>query len=187
MFSGGGNFTNFRRPPAEYNVEVTLEEAFHGASRLLQTQDGRRLEVKIPPGVDNGSRVHLTSGGDQSDLNLVISVPNHKTFRRQGRDLYIEVGLALDEAMLGTELSVPTLTGNVALTVPPETPNGRRFRLSGQGMPVLGVGSHSTTPRGALYATVKVELPTGLSDEDQAFFRKLRKDRLRETQGHSAD
>ena len=92
--------------------------------------------------------------------------------------------------MLGTELSVPTLTGKVALTVPPETPNGRRFRLSGQGMPSLGnggSGSNDKTPRGVLYATVKVDLPTGLSDEDREFFQKLRRDRLGETEDQPAD
>ena len=187
MFGGAA----VRPPPAEYHVDVTLEEAFRGASRLLQTQEGRRLEVKIPAGVDNGSRVHISPSGDQGgDLYLVISVKNHKTFRRQGRDLYVEVDLPLDEAMLGTELSVPTLTGKVALTVPPETPNGRRFRLSGQGMPPLGTGgdgSNSKTPRGVLYATVKVELPTGLSDEDQEFFRKLQRERLGETEDQPAD
>ena len=180
----GGADVNFRPPPAEYHVNVTLEEAFHGASRLLQTQDGRRLEVKIPAGVDNGSRVHISPGGDQGgDLYLVISVKEHKTFRRRGRDLYVEVDLPLDEAMLGAELSVPTLTGKLALTVPPETPNGRRFRLSGQGMPNLGGGSDGAAPRGVLYAIVKVELPTGLSEDDREFFRKLRRDRLVATEG----
>jgi DnaJ-class molecular chaperone len=186
MFGGPG--VNFRPPPAEYRVDVTLEEAFHGASRLLQTQDGRRLEVKIPAGVDNGSRVHISPGGDQGgNLYLVISVKEHQTFRRQGRDLYVEVELPLDEAMLGTELSVPTLTGKLALTVPPETPNGRRFRLSGQGMPTLTAGPNSDTPRGVLYATTKVVLPTELSDDDREFFRKLRRDRLGETEDQPAD
>ena len=184
----GGADVNFRPPPAEYHVNVTLEEAFHGASRLLQTQDGRRLDVKIPAGVDNGSRVHISPGGDQGgDLYLVISVKEHKTFRRQGRDLYVEVDLPLDEAVLGTELSVPTLTGKLALTVPPETPNGRRFRLSGQGMTTLGGGANGTTPRGVLYATVKVDLPTRLSEDDLEFFRKLRRDRLGKTEGQPTD
>ena len=186
MFGGAGG--NFRPPPAEYHVNVTLEEAFHGASRLLQTRDGRRLEIKIPAGVDNGSRVHISPGGDQSgDLYMVILVKEHKTFRRQGRDLYVEVDLPLDEAMLGAELSVPTLTGKLALTVPPETPNGRRFRLSGQGMPNLDGGSGGAASRGVLYAIVKVELPTGLSEDDREFFRKLRRDRLGDTEGQPAD
>lgn len=186
---GGGNVgSNFRQPPIEYHVDVTLEEAFHGASRLLQTQNGRRLEVKIPAGVDVGSRVHISPDGQQEgDLFLVISVKNHKIFRRQGRDLYVEVDLPLDEAMLGTELSVPTLTGKVALTVPPETPNGMRFRLSGLGMPAMGTNPDGKTSRGALYASVKVDLPTGLNDEDRQFFHKLRRDRLGESTGRPAD
>ena len=170
----GGDNVDFRPPPTEHQVSVSLDEAFHGATRLLRMQDGRRLEVKIPAGVDNGSRVHIAPDGSQGgDFYLVVSVNEHRSFQRRGRDLYLEVEMPLDDAVLGAELSVPTLTGRVALTVPPETPNGRRFRLSGQGMPALG----GTTDRGDLYATVIVKLPTGLSDEDREFFRKLRRQR----------
>ena len=177
--SFGSPGRGFRPPPAEYGVEVTLEEAFHGASRLLQTREGRRLEVKIPPGVDNGSRVHIASGGAQgSGLYLIVSVTEHASFRRQGRDLYVDVDLPLDDAVLGAEISVPTLSGRLALTVPPNTSNERRFRLSGQGMPALGAGPDGAADRGDLYATVKVKLPTGLDPEDVEFFRKLRENRL---------
>ncbi len=174
--SSGGR--GFRTPPAEYAVEVTLEEAYHGASRLLQTREGRRLEVKIPAGVDNGSRVHISSDGAQGGgLYLNVSIQEHANFRRQGRDLYVDVDLPLDDAVLGAEISVPTLTGRLALAVPPNTPNDRRFRLSGQGMPALASGSDGAA-RGDLYATVKVKLPATLEEGDLEFFRKLREDRL---------
>ena len=171
FFGGDGDF---RPPPAEHHVTVSLDEAFHGVYRLLQMQDGRRLEVKIPAGVDNGSRVHISPDGSQGgDFYLVVTVTAHNAFRRQGRDLYVDVELPLDDAVLGAELFVPTLSGQVALTVPPETPNGRLFRLSGQGMPSLG----GESDRGDLYATVAVKLPTGLDDEGREFFRKLRRQR----------
>ena len=160
-----------RRPLPEYPVEVTLEEAFHGASRTLRLNDGRTLEVKIPPGVDQGSRVHIASGGEEGgDFNLIVSVMGHDNFQREGRDLYSEVDLEVDDAVLGTEILAPTLTGKVALTVPPNTPNERRFRLSGLGMPALsGKGK-----RGDLYVTVRLRLPADLSDDELELYRRLR-------------
>ena len=181
--SGGGRVEDLfgagrgaaRRPPPEYPVEVTLEEAFHGAIRTLRTNDGRTLEVKIPAGVDQGSRVHIASGGAQGgDFYLVVSLLEHERFRREGRDLYADVDLALDDAVLGAEIVAPTLSGQVALTVPPNTPNERRFRLSGLGMPSLSGGGR----RGDLYVTVKVRLPVEASSEEVELFRGLRELRL---------
>ena len=180
FFSTGSARGRTRRPPpppppAEHHVEVTLEEAFHGATRTVRTQDGRTLEVKIPAGVDNGSRVHIRPNGSPgSDFYLVVSALDHAKFRREGRDLYTEVELPLDDAVLGAEIVAPTLSGQVALTVPPNTPNERRFRLSGQGMPPLAGGER----RGDLYVTVKVSLPAEASGEEVELFRKLRELRL---------
>ena len=171
-----GLFRNFgretRRPPAtEYPAEITLEEAYKGTNRVLALAGGRRLEVKIPPGVDNGSRIHVSpdssSGGD---FYLVISVKPHARFQRQGRDLYVEVEASLEDAILGGDLTVSSLGGRLALDLPPETQNGRRFRLAGQGMP----GLNDPNTRGDLYATVKVKLPTSLSSEEQELFRRLK-------------
>ncbi len=164
-----------RHPPPEYPVEVTLEEAFHGATRTLRLNDGRTLEVKIPPGVDQGSRVHIASGGSEGGgFYLVVSVLEHGAFQREGRDLYTEVDLEIDDAVLGAEILAPTLTGKVALTVPPNTPNDRRFRLSGLGMPELpGRGN-----RGDLYVTVKLILPPNLSEDEIELFRRLREIRM---------
>ena len=164
-----------RRRPAEHPVEVTLEEAFHGATRTLRLNDGRTLEVKIPPGVDQGSRVHIASGGNEGgDFYLLVSVLEHSKFQRQGRDLYTEVDLEIDSAVLGAEIRTPTLTGQVALTVPSNTPNDRRFRLSGLGMPALSGGGK----RGDLYVTVKLSLPADLSEEEIELFRRLREIRM---------
>lgn len=169
--TGSGRARAWRPPPAEYHAEVSLEEALHGTARTLRTQDGRSLEVKIPAGVDNGSRVHIAPDGPQgTDYYLVVSVADHPRFRRDGRDLYADVDLQVDDAVLGGEIRAPTLTGRVALTVPPNTPNERRFRLSGQGMPSLTGG----TGRGDLYVTVKLRLPETLTDGELELFRKLR-------------
>ena len=160
-----------RRPSPDHPVEVTLEEAFHGATRTLRLKDGRTLEVKIPPGVDQGSRVHIASGGDDGgDFYLKVSVLEHPNFQREGRNLYAEIDLDVYDSVLGAEILAPTLTGKVALTVPPNTPNDRRFRLSRLGMPPLsGKGN-----RGDLYVTVKLTLPPDLSEEEIELFRRLR-------------
>jgi len=200
----------FRRRPQpgrdlEQSVEVTLEEAFHGTTRLIQLQREeacpacqgtgvaqnkvcpscggagarlrlRRLEARIPPGVKDGSRVRLEgeggqglAGGPPGDLYLVVSVRPHSIFERKGDDLYTEVALPLTEAVLGGEVEVPTLKGRVALKIPPETQNGRLFRLAGQGMPRLG-GSG----QGDLLVKVRVVLPTSLSEREKELFRQLR-------------
>ncbi len=169
--TGHARGRSWRPPPTEYHAEISLEEALHGTTRTLRAQDGRNLEVKIPAGVDNGSRVHIAPEGPQgSDYYLVVSVADHPRFRRVGRDLLVDVDLMADEAVLGTEIQAPTLTGQVALTVPPNTPNERRFRLGGQGMPSLS----GHRERGDLYVTVKLRLPSNPSEEELELYRKLR-------------
>jgi DnaJ-class molecular chaperone len=178
--SSGGNvfehlFRNLgqdlRQPStAEYPVDITLEEAYLGTTRLMELSGGRRLEVKIPPGVDNGSKVHIPAGkGREANFFLVISVQPDSTFERRGRNLYREIEVPLEDAVLGSEITVPTLRSRVALTIPAETQNGQRFRLAGQGMPSL----NQPGSKGDLYATVKVKLPTNLTDEEKELFRRL--------------
>ena len=178
FFGGRGGF-DVRPPPAEFPVKITLEEAFKGAARRLQMQDGRRLEVKIPPGVDNGSRVHISADASHGgDFYLIVSVKEHRKFRRQGKDLFVDVEAPLDDAVLGGELTVPTLTGRLALTIPKGTQNGRRFRLAGQGMPVLSSSATNTRSdvdhRGDLFATLKVKLPSDYTEEEIGLFQRLR-------------
>jgi molecular chaperone DnaJ len=188
----------------ETNVQVTLEEAFNGTSRMIDLQGQQpcaackgtgqiqnvpcsvcrgtgvvanvnRLEVKIPAGVATGSRVRISGkgqpgygGGTAGDLYLNITVSPHRNFERQGNDLSIEVPVPLVVAMLGGEVQVPTLKGKLALKIPPETQNGRVFRLSGQGMPHLG-----KTVKGDLKAKVNIVLPTKLTEKEKELFRQL--------------
>ncbi|MDA0733791.1 MAG: J domain-containing protein [Chloroflexi bacterium] len=183
-FDGGGSGGNvfehlfrnlgqdLRQPSAaEYPVEITLEEAFLGTTRLMELSGGRRLEVRIPPGVDNGSKVHIPAGkGREGNFNLVISVQPNSTFERKGRNLYRDIEVPLEDAILGSEITVPTLRSRVALTIPAETQNGQRFRLAGQGMP----GLSQPASKGDLYATVKVKLPTDLTEDEKELFRRLK-------------
>lgn len=146
--------------PVEAIGEVTLEEAFHGAARIVEVA-GRRLEVSIPRGVDTGSRVRLTGKGpDGRDLIVVIKLQPHPVFIRRGTDLDREVPVTLREALLGAEVPVRTLKGRVLLKLPAGTQAGRSFRLTGQGMPKLKGGGS-----GDLYVKVRVILPSHLSDE----------------------
>ena len=178
---GGGRRQQARRQDLtlEQPVEVSLEEAFHGTTRLLAAEvDGsgpRRIEVKIPAGVTNGSRVRVAGegrtgfDGQRGDLYLVVSVQPHTRFERKGDDLYVEVEAPLTAAVLGGEVEVQGMDKKVALKLPVLTQNGRSFRLGGLGMPKLG-GSG----RGDLYARIKVRLPEQLGDKEKQLFEELK-------------
>jgi len=109
------------------------------------------------------------AGGASGDLYLVVSVKPHKLFERTGDNLYVEVAVPLTVAVLGGEVQVPSLKGKLELKIPPETQNGRTFRLTRQGLPHLGNSS-----RGDLLAKVKVVLPTKLSSKEKELFKQLK-------------
>jgi curved DNA-binding protein len=159
----------------EHEVEVTLEEAFAGASRVLQ-KDARSLEVKIPAGVRTGSRVRMRGegggglgAGAKGDLYLRVKLLPHHTFELKGDDLYCDVPVDVYAAVLGGEVRVPTLKGGAMLKIPPETQGGKLFRLKGQGMPHL----KDSQKRGDLYAKVRVMVPQDLSAQETELFREL--------------
>ena len=189
----------------ESPIEVTLEEAYHGASRIISLQveepcsgcrgsgliqnlpcsvcrgSGvvtrvKRLEVKIPPGVKNGSRVRIAGRGQpgysgaSGDLYLVVAVKPHPQLERKGDNLHVAVAVPLTVAVLGGEVKVPTLKGKLELKIPPETQNGRIFRLAGQGMPHLGNSVY-----GDLLAKVNIILPDKLSPQEKELFEQLKR------------
>jgi molecular chaperone DnaJ len=190
----------------ESQIELTLEEAFSGTMRNISLQSAvpcaacrgtgriqglpcsvcrgagtvpqvKRLEVKIPAGVGDGSRVRIAgkgepgvSGGTPGDLYLVVSLQKHHLFERKDNDLYVKVSVPLTTLVLGGEVQVPTLRGSkLALKIPAETQNEKIFRLAGQGMPMLG-----SNARGDLLVTVKVVLPKSLSAEEKSLFSRLK-------------
>jgi curved DNA-binding protein len=149
---------------SEALVELGLDEAFHGTSRLLEL-DGKRLEVAVPRGVETGSRIRLRGkGASGGDLDLVTRVRPHATFSRAGADLSRELSIGLRQALLGAEVPVETLKGKVLLKIPAGTQNGRTFRLTGQGMPRLKP-KDGVKPTGDLLVTIRVLLPTNLNDD----------------------
>lgn len=186
--AGGKGFRG--RPQAmkgqdvEYPIQVSLEEAYSGTTRILgmESPENRRLEVKVPAGVRDGSRIRIAGeggpglgGGPKGDLYLVMSIQPDPAFERKGDDLYTEMPVPLELLVLGGEVHVPTPKGtSLALRVPPETQNGMQFRLAGQGMPHLGGRG-----RGDLYARMKAVLPTNLSPREKELFQELAKLRTR--------
>jgi molecular chaperone DnaJ len=210
LFGDAGTGSGMRRGPQrgqdiESPIEVSLEEAYRGSTRVVQLEaeepctgcggigrvgnrvcticDGtggkavpKRLEVKIPAGVKDGSRIRIAGegvpgrvGGSKGDIYLVVKIVPHKLFERKGDDLYAEVSVPLAAAILGGEVGLATLNGNLSLKIPPETQNGKVFRLAGKGMPQLGNANY-----GNLFAKVKVVLPTNLTDEERRLFERLR-------------
>ncbi len=162
----------------EHEVEITLEEAFNGTTRMLQWEDGRTIEAKIPKGIKDGSKVRLAGQGqpgigsaNAGDLYLNIRVSPHHTFERDGDDLKVTVRIDLFTALLGGSIEVYTLDRKVKLAIPPETANDKLFRLSGLGMPKL----REQDARGDLYAKVKITMPKDLSDEEKILVQKWHK------------
>lgn len=181
--AGAGAGTYYNQPTrgqdVESTVDVTLPEAYTGGTRTfeLTEPDGktRRLEVKIPAGVEEGSRIRIAGQGGQGsagrgDLYLIVHMLPDPRFRREGTTLYEKVDVPLATAMLGGETPVSLPDGKrLMLRIPAATANGKAFRLSGKGMPRLGAPDN----RGDLYAEVNVTLPTHLNDEQRRLFEEF--------------
>ena len=208
LFGGGGSFSDFfgqlfggmgikapspsnrrggfgrqvrpqRGQDYEQKVEISLREAYQGAVRLLQ-KDGRQLEVKIPAGVRDGTRIRIAgkgapgasrAPGAAGDLYLRVQVLPDPQFERRDDDLHATVPVDVYTAILGAKVQVATLNGSVKLTIPAGTQNGRAFRLRGKGMPRL----KQPDRRGDLYAKIAVQLPTQLTSRQRELFEELRR------------
>ncbi|MCU1386427.1 MAG: hypothetical protein JWL71_5124 [Acidobacteria bacterium] len=166
----------------EQEIELSLEDAYHGAMRRFSIQhegDARSVDVRIPAGVSDGSRVRVSAegergsgGGKAGDLYLRIRLTPNAQYERKGRDLYIRVPIPLTTAVLGGEADVKTLGGkSLRLKIPPTTQNGQVFRLKGHGMPVTG----NSGGQGDLYATADVQLPRELTPAQREHFEALQK------------
>ncbi len=164
----------------EQEIELTLEEAYHGVTRRLSIKhDGhaRSLDVRIPAGVGDGSRVrvaaegqHGAAGGGAGDLYLRVRLQPHPRFERKARDLYTRVPIPVTTAVLGGEAEVTTIAGRpLRLRIPAATQTGQVFRLKGQGMPAVG----KPDSQGDLYATVEVRVPRHLTAEQRTHYEAL--------------
>ena len=196
---------------AEGPLELTLEEAFAGVRKPIALEldeacptcggaghvnrkpcatcratgwvkGQRRLEVKIPAGVDTGARIRMAgegparAGGGKSDLYLRVTVRPHERIERKGDDLHVDLPVPFVDAALGAEVSVLTLKGNVSMKIPPETSSGRVFRIPGYGMPHLKGGG-----AGDQFVRVQVTVPAGLTDKEKELLAELKRLRQERT------
>jgi DnaJ-class molecular chaperone len=190
---------------AEAAIELTLEEAFGGARKAIALEMDevcatcggaghlggkpcetcratgwkkaqRRLEVKIPAGVDTGARIRVAGegpgggSGKKGDLYLRVTVKPHPRFERKADDLHVDLAVPYHDAALGGEMQVPTLKGTVSMKIPPETSSGRVFRLPGYGMPHLKGGK-----TGDQFVRVQVSIPAGLTAKEKELLGELRR------------
>jgi curved DNA-binding protein len=164
-------------PPAndvEYPVTLSFQQAARGTTLSLQLDRGsskETLEVHIPPGVKDGSRVRIRGKGEQSgttpgDLFIITRVADHPYFSRDGLDVDLELPVSVYEALLGAKVTVPTLDGPVTLTVPPHTSSGSKLRIKGRGI-------FRGQEKGDQLVAIKIILPRELDDEDRKTIEKL--------------
>lgn len=159
----------------EHTISLSFEQAARGATLPLQiSRDGKleTIDVKIPPGVKDGSRIRIKGrgqqvGGEAGDLYIITRVLPHAYFRREDLDVLLDLPVSVYEAMLGTKVTVPTLDGPVTLTVPPGTSSGAKLRIKGRGVERGG-------ERGDQLSIVKIMVPKSLDPDGQAMLERLR-------------
>jgi len=179
----GGDRQPRRSPPnrqaqpaqkLEHELTITLEQAFLGITQRLSIREGdhsRSIDVRIPAGIDDGSRVRVAGKSTRSadhkkhqDLYLRIKLAPHALFTRKGRDLHLNRDVTLSTALLGGTIDVTTLSGEtIQLKIPSTTQPGQVFRIKEQGMPSL----QKRTRRGNLYVTADVRLPSKLNSSEK--------------------
>ncbi len=179
----GGGFSqrsrrNTQRKGQNYTaeMEITLEEAYHGCTRIINV-NGKKLRIKTKPGTRDKQKIKLagkgspgTGGGKPGDLFITIHVLPDNRFRRKGNDLYIDFQIDLYTAVLGGKIAIPTLSGNVNMTIPKGTQGGSTLRIKGKGMPVYG----STNSFGDLYIKTSIEIPINLNEKEEKLFKELK-------------
>ncbi|MBF0444752.1 MAG: DnaJ domain-containing protein [Magnetococcales bacterium] len=189
---GGSWFSNFSRngrpgpsgfpnsfnqaPTPTHTVEITLEEAFHGCKRHfdLQSSNGNKsIKVNIPAGVKEGQKIRLGAkpGNGSSgigELFLKVKIKPHRHFRIEERDLYLDLPLAPWEAALGATITVPTLGGQVKLTIPEGSQTGKKLVLKGRGLP--------GTPPGNQYVVLNIVLPQAKNEANREYYRQMQRE-----------
>lgn len=167
--------TSRRGQDIEATADISLEEAYHGTTRIIDIH-GQTLRVQIRPGIADGQILRLTGkgspgarGGTAGDLFLTVHVNGDPRFARQGDDLSLTLPVDLYAAVLGGKVEVSTLKGTVKVDILTGTQSGKTLRLAGLGMPVYGEKDRF----GDLYITISIEIPTDLSEQELALFRRL--------------
>lgn len=184
FFGGGGGFGQaaggrtraHKGQDYQAEMEISLEEAYSGTSRLINT-DQQQLRITTKPGVADGQTLRIkgkggpaAGGGQSGDLYIKVLIRPHPRFERKGDDLHTDLNLDMYTAILGGETHVNTMSGTIKLKIPAGTQNGKTLRLRGKGMPHYG----KPDQHGDLYVKINVMLPTHLSSEERSLLEKLR-------------
>ena len=170
-----GRRAAFRGDDLNAETTLSLEEAYHGSTRLIQL-DGQTIRVTVPPGIADDQVLRIAgkgmdgmNGGPKGDLYLTVKIAPHPRFHRKGNDLHCGLPVELYTAVLGGKALVKSLKGAVKIDIPKETPNHKVLRLRGLGMP----GSDRKNPFGDMFVTVDIQLPEHLTEQETDLFRKL--------------
>ncbi|HRX85053.1 MAG TPA: J domain-containing protein, partial [Phycisphaerae bacterium] len=185
FFRGGGRGRRARRAAptrgqdVRRRINLSFEQAIQGVTIEVDVSPAGRkretVEVNIPPGVEDGQQIRVrgkgtsgSDGGPPGDMYLVATVRPHPHYRREGRNIALEVPVTVAEAALGAKIDVPTLDGEVTLTIPPGTSGGSKLRLRGRGVP-----AHNRAGAGDLIVTVRVVVPKTLDERQKQLFEEL--------------
>lgn len=178
LFGGGRRGARMGAIPGadvRYTVRIDFLSAVKGVRRRITRHDGKTLDVNIPPGTEDGQTLRLKGqglsgkgGGPAGDAYVEVQVDPHPYFRRDGRDIEVELPISLDEAVLGARVKVPTIDGPVTVTVPANSSSGKKLRLKGRGVPGRGKGAKS----GDQYVRLKIVLPDKADPELTGFMRE---------------
>jgi curved DNA-binding protein len=186
FFGSGGktNFSNFGsrwanvKQAADYEtiVEITLEEAYQGTSRIIQLEN-EKIRINIKPGISDGQILRIKGKGQKApigqqdgDLFVKIKVINHTKFERKGNDLYTTQKIDLFTAVLGGEIIVETIDSKVKLVIPAGTQPTKTFRLKNKGMPIY----KSKNQYGDLYVKIDIQIPERLTDKQKKYFEEIK-------------
>jgi len=173
LFGMGGARTSSRSQPRGYqqDLEISLEEAYKGTTRLIKTS-GKQKQVRIPPGVRTGSKVRVAGAGPNGlDLYLIVQVTDDNRFERRGNDLHTTSTVDVFTAILGGEAEVETLNGNIKLNIPAGTQPEQVFRLAGRGMPHV----KNQKEKGDLFVKLKIHIPKYLSPKQRELLEEVSK------------
>jgi curved DNA-binding protein len=172
----GRRAARFKGDDYQTSIQITLEEAFSGAEKIIAV-DKQQLRIKLKPGTEDQQVIKLKgkggvgiNGGDSGDLFITIHITDDKDFIRKGNDLYCTLLADIYTAVLGGPVDIRTLKGHIKMNIPAGTDNGKTLRLKGQGMPIYDKENF-----GDLYATVSLVVPKNLSEKEKELFNQLSK------------
>ena len=184
MFGGRGEYrgskVKFRGEDYHAELYINLIDAYQTHKQTISV-NGKNIRITVPAGIENGQTIKIkgyggpgVNDGPPGDLYITFSIAPHPRFRREGNDLYVSADLDLYKAVLGGETKIETLSGEVNVSVKPETQNGTKVRLKGKGFPVYKKEGEF----GDLYITYTLKIPTALSEKEKELFTELSKLRL---------